>query len=404
MKAHIDKLYQLSSAKSRRIIGLMSGTSMDGLDIAVCRVEGSGLSTKVKVEFFKTISYSDSLRFKVKEVFANPNAGLEQITLLNAWLARQHAEMILSALEDWSIKSEEIDLIASHGQTIYHAPLKQHGNEIYPNATLQIGDGDHLAVLTQIITLSDFRQKHVAAGGEGAPLAVYGDYFLFSEEHDNRFMLNIGGISNFTFLPGSLNSSEIFSTDVGPGNTLMDQYVAINFKGLCFDKDARIAKEGQLSKELLNALLADDFFTRDFPKSTGPEVFNLEYLTDAQKRSHTLDLKKEDVLCTLCHFTAKSITNAILKTIKEKELSDKQNLTVFASGGGIHNPLLMDLLKADLINFNFRNLESLGVPPDAKEAVLFAVLANESIAGVKQHFEINGEIPAVSMGKISLPG
>ncbi|RZM13922.1 MAG: anhydro-N-acetylmuramic acid kinase, partial [Pedobacter sp.] len=206
------------------------------------------------------------------------NADLEKVCLLNELIGVKHAELILQALKEWNITADEVDVIASHGQTIFHAPKSLHGKENYPNATLQIGDGDHIAVKSGIITLSDFRQKHLAAGGEGAPLAVYGDYLVFSKTDEDRIMLNIGGIANFTFLPGDKDASKVFSTDVGPGNTLMDQYIQHKYPGEYYDKDGAKAKAGKLNQDLLNGLLDNDFFAIDFPKTTGPELFNLAYL------------------------------------------------------------------------------------------------------------------------------
>src|SRR6202007_1935544 len=180
----------------------------------------------------------------------------------------------------WNLHPDEVDLVASHGQSIYHAPKLLHQREGFGNATLQIGDGDQLAVSTGIITISDFRQKHIAAGGEGAPLAVYGDYFIFSKKGENRIILNIGGIANFTYLPGDLDAKNIFSTDTGPGNTLMDAYMQLHFQ-LSFDKDAAVASRGMINEELLKELMQNSFFEKGFPKTTGPELFNLSYLENA---------------------------------------------------------------------------------------------------------------------------
>ncbi|HYK77537.1 MAG TPA: anhydro-N-acetylmuramic acid kinase, partial [Daejeonella sp.] len=268
----------------------------------------------------------------------------------------------------------------------------------YPNGTLQIGDGDHIAVKTGIITLSDFRQKHLAAGGEGAPLAVYGDYLMFSKTGENRVMLNIGGISNFTYLPADADASKIFSTDIGPGNTLMDQFVQANYPGLFFDKDAALAQSGQVDQRLLSALSDHVFFRAEFPKTTGPELFNLNYLEQAQQRSGAQNLKKEDVLATLCHFTARGIVEAIKRCFNA---DDKPVL--FLSGGGMHNPLLVQLLQDALPYARLGTTAELDINPDAKEAVLFAVLANESICGNPIDFGKRQGVPSVCMGKICLP-
>ena len=398
MNPNIIKLYQIAEKPERKIIGLMSGTSLDGLDIALCLCKGAGSETMVEVLNFVTMPYSAEFRADVKSIFAKRDADLEKICLLNELIAIKHAELILNALEKWGISTSEIDLVASHGQTIFHAPKILHGNEDYPNATLQIGDGDHLAVHTGIITIADFRQKHLAAGGEGAPLAVYGDYLVFSKSGEDRVMLNMGGISNFTFLPGDMDASKVFSTDVGPGNTILDQFIQMHYPGLYFDKNAEKAKLGQLNEDLLNVLLENDFFEAAFPKTTGPELFNLPYLQAAQQKSSTLELSNEDVLATLCHFTAEGIIKAVKSTVSQVSCPK-----IFMSGGGMHNPLLVALLKNGLPNSEFSTTEELKINPDAKEAVLFALLANETVAGSPINFGERQGVPSVCMGKICLP-
>jgi anhydro-N-acetylmuramic acid kinase len=395
---NIVKLYEIAQKPARKIIGLMSGTSLDGLDIALCLCKNHGTETKVEVLNFVTMPYDANFRADVKSIFAKRDADLEKVCLLNELIAIKHAQLILAALTDWGVSTTEIDLIASHGQTIFHAPKILHGKENYPNATLQIGDGDHLAVHTGIITIADFRQKHLAAGGEGAPLAVYGDYLVFSKQGEDRVMLNIGGIANFTFLPADGDSSKVFSTDVGPGNTLMDQFIQVNYPGLYFDEGAEIARRGKLNMALLNALLENEFFEASFPKTTGPELFNLAYLQAAQQKSNTLNLNNKDVLATLCHFTAEGIVKAVKFTLRSK-ISPK----IFMSGGGMHNPFVVELLKIGLPNSQFSNTSELEINPDAKEAVLFALLANETVAGSPINFGEREGVPSVCMGKICLP-
>ncbi len=398
MNSNINKLYQIAQKTERKIIGLMSGTSLDGLDIALCLCKDSGVDTQVTVLNFTTMPYDANFRNDVKSIFAKRDADLEKVCLLNELIAIKHAELILTALADWKVSPNEIDLIASHGQTIFHAPKILHGKQNYPNATLQIGDGDHLAVRMGIITIADFRQKHVAAGGEGAPLAVYGDYLVFSKQGEDRIMLNMGGISNFTFLPSDGAAEKVFSTDVGPGNTIMDQFIQFHYPGLYFDENAERAKKGLLNKDLLSTLLENEFFEVKFPKTTGPELFNLAYLKQAQQKSNTMYLSNEDVLATLCHFTAEGIIRAVTST-----LSDSIKPKIFMSGGGMHNPLIVDLLKAGLPNSVFSTTAELAINPDAKEAVLFALLANETVAGSPINFGNREGVPSVCMGKICLP-
>lgn len=397
MNVQLAQLFAKCSKTERLIIGLMSGTSMDGLDIALCAISGEGLSTQVKLLHFKTAAYTADFRAKIKAVFAQKTVDLQLICLMNVYIAEVHAKLVLDALAEWNLTCAGIDFIASHGQTIFHAPKSQHQLEEYPNATLQIGDGDHLAVKTGIITLSDFRQKHLAAGGEGAPLAVYGDYLMFSKKGENRIMLNIGGIANFTYLPQSGHAGEVFSTDIGPGNTLMDQFMQQKFNRF-YDDNAAVARKGKVNQPLLNALLNHPFFLQALPKTTGPELFNLQYLAAAQKISGTLNLKPEDVMATLCHFTAEGIALGLRKCF-----STGKGLKVFMSGGGMHNPLLVEVLKAKFTEIDFASTANLHVHPDAKEAVLFAVLANETLCGAPIAFGNRAGVPSVCMGKISLP-
>ena len=276
MNKNIAALVAISSKPTRNIIGLMSGTSLDGLDVAHCEISGSGKSTVVAIKNFATVDYSDDIKQEIRSVFARKTVDFQHLTLLNAWIGDLHAQMILDCLAKWQVGSQSIDLIASHGQTVMHLPMQLHGQKKFRNATLQIGDGDHIAVKTGIITIADFRQKHIAAGGEGAPLAVYGDYFIFGKQGEHRIMLNLGGIANFTYLPADMDPSNVLVTDTGPGNTLLDAFTRIHFPGLAYDKDAFIATQGGVHLELLSALGNEFFFVQAFPKTTGPELFRSE--------------------------------------------------------------------------------------------------------------------------------
>ncbi len=396
MNANVAKLYQIAQKPQRLIIGLMSGTSLDGLDVALCRFTGNGTETQTEVLAFETVSYTAEIKENIRTVFSKKLIDLEMLTLLNAWIGRLHATMILECLQKWNYTPHEIDLIASHGQTIYHAPLSLHKNAAFPNATLQIGDGDHIAVQTGIITLSDFRQKHIAAGGEGAPLAVYGDYLLFSAAGEDRIMLNMGGISNFTYLAGDLDASKMFSTDVGPGNTLIDAYMR-TYYNQPFDENGKVASSGNVNQALLTALLAHPFFDLPFPKTTGPELFSTSYVQRAQEQSDTQSLSSADVIATLTRFSAKGIAKAVNQGFTATKP------TIYMSGGGMHNPVLVGHLQQLLPEAVFKTTDDLHILPDAKEAVLFAVLANEAVAGGNVNFGNRPVIPSITMGKVSFP-
>ena len=401
MNTNIESLYSIAQKPTRTIIGLMSGTSLDGLDVALCEISGASKNTVVHLKEFKTIPYSEAIKAEIRKVFAKKTIDFQHLALLNEWIGVLHANLVLDCLKEWNIAPSEVDLIASHGQTVMHAPKILHQQVQFPNATLQIGDGDHIAVRTGIITVSDFRQKHLAAGGEGAPLAVYGDCFIFGSEKENRIMLNIGGIGNFTFLPKNQNPEHVFVTDTGTGNTLIDAFVKLHFPEISYDKDAQIARKGNVNTDLLEALKNNPFFKGPFPKTTGPELFNLDYIQSAMTESQTQHLAVEDVVATLTRFSAETAAEAILFAINQTEATT-DTITVYVSGGGIHNPLLMEYLK-ELLPCSFKNTNDLGISADAKEAILFAVLANETVAGGTTHFGTKKGIPSVTMGKISFP-
>jgi len=394
----LQRLVEIAHKKEKLVIGLMSGTSLDGLDIALCQIIGHGMNTQLQVLQFASIPYEPEFRNEIQSIFSVRMVDLEKLCLLHAEIANLHARYINSCLQKWKIDASEVDLIASHGQTIYHAPKHLHGLPGYGNASLQIGDGDHIAVATGIITISDFRQKHLAMGAEGAPLAVYGDQFLFGKTGERRVLLNIGGIANYTFLPGN-DEKAILCTDLGPGNTMMDAFMRMHYPGQYYDNNAELAKAGNVNEDLLLDLQSDKFFMAPYPKTTGPELFSLQYLQSAQKKTGTEDISPTDCMATLNKFTA----NMIVKGIREG-INDTSNLTIICSGGGVHNPVLMQNLENEMKECRFQHATELGIDPDAKEAVLFALLANECISGNAEFIKegIPG-IPATAMGKISFP-
>jgi anhydro-N-acetylmuramic acid kinase len=390
---NLQKLVDIARKDEKIAIGLMSGTSLDGLDIALCRFSGNGLQTKFNLLQFTTIPYADAFKQEVKAVFARRDADLEKVCLLNAYIGTYHAELVLQALADWNIDPKTVDFIASHGQTIYHAPKRLHKQTGYPNATLQIGDGDHIAVKTGILTISDFRQKHIAAGGEGAPLALYGDVLLGSKIGENRVLLNIGGIANLTYLPGDGDYTKILCTDIGPGNTLIDAACREYFNKP-FDEDSRIAYSGKINDVLLSELLSHPFFKEIAPKTTGPELFNLALVKAAQEGSGTLDISAEDLVCTLSSLTATTIADFI-------KANFPGDIKLFASGGGARNIYVIDSLMRTLPDIEIHDTAALGIDPDAKEAILFALLGNEALCS--EPIKI-GDNPAVLMGKFSFSG
>ena len=406
MNKSLERLQKSAQKEERHVIGLMSGTSLDGLDVALCRFKGTGAATEAEVVAFTDFSYPQELVDRLDRLCFRDEVDAEILTVMNAELGKLHGQMVNQALLKWEIGPETIDAIASHGQTVYHAPAHQQqrsAGEVH--STLQIGDGDRIAQVTGIPTLCDFRQKDIAIGGEGAPLAVYGDVVLFSKPQTVRFLLNIGGISNFTFLDGSGEIRNTLTTDTGPGNTMMNSFMRTIDPPQNFDRNGELASSGHPDQMLLNELLSHHFFETPFPKSTGPEVFNLDYLQECREKTDENGLSNADVMATLNLFTARSIAEAVKTVLAERVEADAPNAEVIVSGGGVHNPVLQQNLRSEFpSNVKLLSLAELGINPDAKEALLFAAMANETIAGEGLDNIYSGD-PAkkVHLGKIALP-
>lgn len=392
MNKYLRQLQEMAESPSRRIIGLMSGTSLDGLDIALCRIRGWGPQTQLDIERFKTCPYDAKTKTAIKQVFARQNVDLQELAILNEEIGILHAAMINDCLKDWEIHHRTIDCIASHGQTVMHAPRRVHQQPNRPNASLQLGDADHIAWHTGVITIADFRQKHLAAGFEGAPLALFGDQILFSSDKEARVLLNIGGISNISFLPAKDKASGLVSTDCGPGNTICDA-LARRYFDLPYDANGALAASGRLHEGLLSALLSHPFLQDNLPKTTGPEVFNLDFFDHALSEADAIGTEPRDLLHTAGVYTAACIASCIKQTKAE------ENTCIYVSGGGVHNSFLLGQI-TKLTSMRLQPLDVLGVDPDAKEAALFALLANETICGSGQDA---GASASVCLGKISFP-
>lgn len=379
MNKQLVKLSKIAQKPARLIVGLMSGTSLDGLDIALCKCG----EKSVEVLKFKTVNYDQKLRSGIAAIQSKQEVNLQEVCVLNTELAHLYASWIIEALNEWEVRKEEIDLIASHGQTIYHNPAERF------NSTLQIVDGDHIALKTGIITISDFRQKHTAAGGEGAPLAALMDEALFRDIQSHRLLLNLGGIANFTWLPSKESGEVSVTSDTGPANSLINEAVQKYFD-IPFDENGDIAKSGESNSELLKYLLLEPYFRKPFPKTTGQEEFNLQ-LVEELMQSYQIELSPKDLMATLTELTIHSISRALSKIINGK------NYEIYISGGGIHNPVIIEGLNERLTQASFKEFEELGFSSDSKEAALMAFLASEMILG--NTFETNGS--EINLGKVS---
>ena len=380
MNKHFKQIYELSGKPIRRVIGLMSGTSLDGLDIAYCHCSEQGLEVKE----YLTVPYDKKIRSLLVSVQSKEQVPLGSLCILNTKLAHSYAAFTRMALQKWNLGHEDVDFIGSHGQTVFHFPTKER------TATLQIVDGDQLAVASGLPVVSDFRQKHTAVGGEGAPLVSLMDEALFRDANIARMLLNLGGIANLSWLPSINSGSEVVSSDTGPANTLINEAMTLYF-GKEYDKDGEVARQGQVNNEFVKALLCDDFFKKKFPKSTGQEMFNLGYIHH-QMQSLGVNLQPKDLVATLTQFTVESVALAM------KKISNTVSFEWYVSGGGLYNTMIMEGLRAYFPNSPQRNFDELGIPSDAKEAALIAFLADGMIVGKK--FLVNNR--EVSLGKLSL--
>ncbi|KJU84459.1 anhydro-N-acetylmuramic acid kinase [Candidatus Magnetobacterium bavaricum] len=344
-----------------RIIGIMSGTSHDGVDAVIVEIRDAGDSDpdiEVSVRRHLHMPYDDSLRNSIREAFSG---GVEHICGLNFVMGEVFAQVALLLIQEAGLSPKDIDAIASHGQTVYHIPpagLKRRGS------TLQIGEASVIAEKTGILTISDFRTRDMAAGGHGAPLVPLPDYMLFKKPGIIRAVLNIGGIANVTIVKEALNDTLAF--DIGPGNSLIDEAVVIYSEGAVrFDKNGALASAGTPHIPLLEELLMHQFFKQPPPKSTGREMFGAGLVKDIL--GHYGTLTQNDMLSTLTYLTAQSVFDAI-RPYKPQE--------VIVSGGGSRNAFLMALL-AELFGTKgckVSSISSCGFLPEAKEAVCFAIL------------------------------
>jgi anhydro-N-acetylmuramic acid kinase len=398
MNQYLKRLAKMPEQSSRLILGLMSGTSLDGLDMALCRIYDKGLQTKMELVHFETRAYTRQWKEQLIKLCAKSQVDSLELCLTNNHLAKWHAAQINAFLTKHNIDPNEVDLIASHGHTFFHAPYFFHQKNDFGHSTFQIADGDHIAHDTGIIAIHDFRQKHIAAGGEGAPLALYGDFLLFAHKEKNRILLNIGGISNISHLPPGQDFSTCFASDLGPGNSLMDRWVQQLNLNEHYDQDGEMASKGEINTQLLACLKEHPFFGLALPKTTGPETFNLKFIADALEKCAIKNISDNSVMSTLNRFTAECIYDAIA------HLLDHNNTELIVSGGGVFNKTLIKNLsillgeKAQLIPS-----DDYGVAAEAKEAILFALLANEMVCGSDAFRSSDARVLGMNMGKISLP-
>jgi anhydro-N-acetylmuramic acid kinase len=381
----MKRLAEIAELDERLVVGLMSGTSADGIDAALVKIKGNHTDTRIELLAFETTVYPDDIAEAVRKLAGGTT---QQVCDLNFRLGELFAEAALCVINAAGTKSADVHLIGSHGQTIYHMP------DAEPRSTLQIAEPCVIAERTGIATVADFRTRDIAAGGHGAPLIPYVDFLLFRDPERVRALQNIGGIANVTVVAPSFE--DVFGFDTGPGNVLMDEFVRIITDGKQqFDSGGTLAKAGSIDEDVLQKLLDHPYFGQSPPKTTGREMFGkdlAEKLASATPADHHIDM-----LATLTAFTAHSIKKSFDDFVLPQTSIDE----VILSGGGCRNDYLLESIRRLFGSIPVRTSDEFGVPADAKEAIGFAVLANETICGNPSNVPaVTGASRPVVLGKI----
>ncbi len=381
--------------KTTRVAGLMSGTSVDGIDVAIVDIHDA----KVRLVAFDVFPYKPALRKEILALCHPDSAKVDRICHLNHVLGEVFAEAVLKLCRKCGIAAKSIDLIGSHGQTIWHQPEGGRYGGRTVRSTLQIGESSVIAQRTGITTVADFRPRDMAAGGQGAPLVPYADYVLFRDVKVSRAVQNIGGIANVTFLPRACQRDDILAFDTGPGNMVIDGIVRLATDGKRhFDRGGAMAARGRIDEALLRAMLKHPFLRRKPPKSTGREEFGQAYCEWLGPRSRKHRLAAEDMVATVTAFTARTIADACRRFLPA--MPDEMVL----SGGGAHNRTLVRMLQQELATVKICTTNEFGIDVDAREAVAFAILAWATMRGTANNVpSATGAAEPVVLGKI-VPG
>lgn len=388
------RLINILKKNKRTVIGLLSGTSVDAIDAVLMRIIGNGLSTKIKVIDFTELPIPQQVRLAIFKNSDKRTAGIEEISRLNVIIGALFSDAVLKLLKRNKLQASSVDLIGSHGQTIHHLSEKENYLGFRVKSTLQIGDPAIIANLTGITTVGDFRIADCAVDGDGAPLVPYLDHILFTHKSKNRALLNIGGIANITVLKKNARKQDVFAFDTGPGNMIIDGLMYHLFKKK-YDKNSLVARKGTLNPELFNFLIMDSAYRAAPPKSTGREHYGMEFQKKLLKKFKKVN--KFDVIRTVTEFTAYTIWYNYKNFIE----ADCRIDDLIVSGGGAHNPLLMYTLKNYFKGAKVSKLQVNGITTQNKEAILFAVLANECISGNPTNMNrVTGSTKDVILGKI----
>jgi anhydro-N-acetylmuramic acid kinase len=380
-----------------RVAGIMSGTSLDGIDVAIIDITGSGYKAKINVLTSHSIPYPRKVREALLAI-SNANTHTADISRLNFLLGELYAEAVEETAERGGIPIPSIKLIGCHGQTVYHEGQGAAYLGKRVASTLQIGESSVISERTGISVISNFRERDIAAGGKGAPLVPHLDYLLLRSRGRGRVAVNIGGIANLTAIPPNAATDKLIAFDTGPGNMVIDQLVSrITLGRQTFDRDGLIAGSGNVDQKLLNKLLRDKYLRAKPPKTAGREQYGSEFVG----KLLDTELSSEDLIATATALTAESIALGIRNFVMPEMRVDE----VFVSGGGAHNPTLMGMLRKTMDTIPVLETTEAGLDVDAKEAVAFAVLAYETAHQRPSNVpQATGAKRSVVLGKVTPNG
>lgn len=380
----------------KRIIGLMSGTSADGIDAALVEIDKQeGFS--IRLLHHAHIPWSPIISDEII-LACKANAPVQRIVALNSLIGEHFAKAAMQVSLDSSIPLSEIDAIASHGQTIWHQPEPFEVGGSQARGTLQIGEPAIIAARTGCTVVSDFRAADMAWGGQGAPLVPFADFALFASPNESRCIQNLGGISNVTYLPAGGSLEDIIAFDIGPCNMLLDFVVRTAWRDKAFDEGGKLALQGKADTEYAASLQDLPYFSRKPPKSTGREQFGVEWCSIIYDFLRRRGNNGRDILATCCEFIALTIANAYRDFLPK----DVKLKTVILGGGGVKNQRLMDALKDYLPDLQIKTHTDFGVPNEAKEAMAFALLGYETLHGRPSNVaSATGARRSIVLGKIT---
>lgn len=379
-------------------IGLMSGTSLDGVDAALIEISETDSQTNYKIAGQYSEPFPAKIRAVLHQLCEPSSARIEKISSMNAYLGNMYADIVNKTLKKYHRSSDDLSFISSHGQTIFHQPTMNQTDELGISNTLQIGDISALSYHTDTPVVGNFRVADIAAGGQGAPLVSYVDHLLFREDKKDVAVQNIGGIGNVTYLPPKQSQSEPVSFDTGPGNILIDQLVSRFTNGkLAYDSEGEIASTGSTSQQLLKWLMQEPYLYRQYPKTTGRELFGYTYINHILATGEKLGLKMPDIIRTVTEWSAETIA------FHYRQLNPASPVSkVIIGGGGSRNPVLMNDLRQKLTGSQFLSHDDFGIDNQMKEAMAFAILGYKRLTGDYNQLPVfTGAKSSVIMGEVA---